>query len=111
MMEDDKAAIDRQEEEERDDVTHSTASAVLENEVGLHARPSVKLTQTAKRFAAKLEVALAADGPWVDAKSPVKIMRVKAAKGAQLHFRASGPDADSAVRELVSLVQRKFDEE
>jgi len=109
-MPDDKATLDR-EEEERDDVTHSTASAVLENEVGLHARPSVKLTQTAKRFAAKLEVALAVDGPWVDAKSPVKIMRVKASKGVRLHFRASGPDADSAVRELVSLVERKFDEE
>ena len=92
-------------------MTHSTASALLVNNVGLHARPSVKLTQTAKRFASELEVALAADGPWVDAKSPVKIMRVKAPKGATLHFRALGPDADEAVKQLVSLVERKFDEE
>jgi phosphocarrier protein len=91
--------------------THETASVTLVNEVGLHARPSVKLTQTAKRFKAKLEVALNADGPWVDAKSPVKIMRVKAAKGARLHFRAAGSDADVAIRELVSLVERKFDED
>jgi phosphocarrier protein HPr len=90
---------------------HSTASALLVNDVGLHARPSVKLTQTAKRFTSKLEVALAVDGPWVDAKSPVKIMRVKAPKGATLHFRALGADANEAVRELVSLVERKFDEE
>ena len=71
----------------------------------------MKLTQIAKRFAASIEVALAADGPWVDAKSPVKIMRVKAPKGATLHFRAKGPDAAEAVRQLVSLVERKFDEE
>jgi phosphocarrier protein HPr len=90
---------------------HETASAVLVNQVGLHARPSVKLTQTAKRFASKLEVALADNGPWVDAKSPVKIMRVKAPKGATLHFRGAGPDARVALRELVSLVERKFDEE
>jgi phosphocarrier protein HPr len=86
------------------------ASALLVNEVGLHARPSVKLTQTAKRFRARLEVATAADGPWVDAKSPVKIMRVKAPKGAVLYFRAIGPDADVAIRELVLLVQQKFEE-
>jgi phosphocarrier protein HPr len=90
---------------------HETAKAVLVNEVGLHARPSVKLTQTAKRFAATLEVALAEDGPWVDAKSPVKIMRVKAPKGATLHFRGAGPDARAALQELVSLVERRFDEE
>ena len=36
-----------------------TASAVLVNTVGLHARPSVKLTQCAKGFAAKIELALA----------------------------------------------------
>ena len=90
---------------------HEMARAVLVNEVGLHARRSVKLTQTAKRFAATLEVALAESGPWVDAKSPVKIMRVKAPKGATLYFRGAGPDAHAALRELVSLVERKFDEE
>jgi phosphocarrier protein len=41
----------------------------------------------------------------------VKIMRVKAPKGATLHFRGAGPDARVAVRELVSLVERKFGEE
>ena len=80
---------------------HETASALLVNEVGLHARPSVKLTQTAKRFAATLEVALAAAGPWVDAKSPVKIMRVKAPKGATLHFRGQVPTRTRRCRQLV----------
>ena len=34
-----------------------TASTILVNAVGLHARPSVKLTQCAKRFVAKIELA------------------------------------------------------
>jgi phosphocarrier protein HPr len=88
-----------------------TATARLTNEVGLHARPSVKLTQLAKRFVAVVEVALAPEGPWVDAKSPVKIMRVKAPKGSVLHFRASGSDARSAILALVGLVERRFEED
>jgi len=87
------------------------ASALLTNAVGLHARPSVKLTQLAKSFAADVELALDVDGPWVDAKSPVKIMRVKAPKGATLYFRAKGSDAKEAVTSLVALIQRRFDEE
>lgn len=88
-----------------------SGAAELTNAVGLHARPSVKLTQLAKSFGASISVALSADGPWVDAKSPVRIMRVKAAKGATLHFRASGADAEKAVAALVDLVERRFDEE
>lgn len=90
---------------------YSTGQAELVNAVGLHARPSVKLTQTAKGFAATVECALSPDGPWTDAKSPVKIMRVKASKGATLYFRSDGADAEDAVRALVDLVNRKFDEE
>jgi phosphocarrier protein HPr len=88
-----------------------TATALLTNEIGLHARPSVKLTQLAKTFGAKVELALAPEGPWVDAKSPVKIMRVKAPKGTLLHFRAAGADAGSAIHALVGLVERRFDED
>jgi phosphocarrier protein len=87
------------------------ASAVLTNEVGLHARPSVKLTQLAKSFAASVEIALESGGPWVDAKSPVKVMRVKAPRGATLHVRATGADAPAAASAIVSLVERRFDEE
>jgi phosphocarrier protein len=87
-----------------------TASAVLVNAVGLHARPSVKLTQCAKRFAATIELALAPDGPWTDAKSPVKVMRVKAPQGATLHFRVTGPDGKAALAALVALVHDGFGE-
>lgn len=87
-----------------------TASAVLVNPVGLHARPSVKLTQCAKGFAAKIEIALVADGPWTDAKSPVKVMRVKAPQGATLHFRVAGPDGEAALAAMLALVHAGFGE-
>ena len=48
--------------------------------------PPVKLTQLAKRYGASIEFALDAAGPWVDAKSPVKVMRFKAAEGRNAAF-------------------------
>jgi phosphocarrier protein HPr len=86
-------------------------SALLTNEIGLHARPSVKLTQLAKRFGASIEFALDPAGPWVDAKSPVKVMRYKAAKGTTLHFRTRGADATQALAAILALVQRGFEAE
>ena len=90
--------------------TPVTGSALLTNAVGLHARPSVKLTQLAKSFSSAISVATDAAGPWIDAKSPVKIMRVKAPKGTTLYFEAVGEDASLAVAALVDLVERRFDE-
>lgn len=90
----------------------ATASGKVEitNAVGLHARPSVKFTKLAKSFAASIELSLTEDGPWIDAKSIVKVMAAKAPKGTVLHLRAHGEGAESAVKALVDLVERDFDE-
>ncbi|PBC05148.1 HPr family phosphocarrier protein [Mesorhizobium sp. WSM3860] len=87
------------------------ATVLITHEVGLHARPSVKFTKLAKSFAAEVEVAVAANGPWFDAKSIVKVMAAKAPKGTVLHIRARGDGAEQAVGALVDLVQRDFDED
>jgi phosphocarrier protein len=88
----------------------ATGAIVIAHDVGLHARPSVKLTKLAKTFASKIELGLSEDGPWIDAKSVVKVMAFKAAKGSTLHFRAQGGDAPEAVQALIDLVRRDFDE-
>lgn len=85
------------------------SSVVIEHEVGLHARPSVKLTQLAKSFQSRIEIATAAEGPWIDAKSIVKVMGSKTPKGALLHVRAEGDDAETAVQAIVALVERDFE--
>lgn len=86
------------------------ASAVLTNEAGMHARPSVKLTQLAKSFPANIEVAADREGPWVDAKSPVKLMRFRAPQGTRLWLRASGEDAQHALDEVLELITSNFGE-
>ena len=54
------------------------ASVLMRHEVGLHARPSVKLTKLAKAFESRIDLGLSPDGPWVDAKSIVKVMATRA---------------------------------
>jgi len=83
-------------------------SVLLDHAVGLHARPSVKLTQLAKAFGARIELGLSREGPWIDAKSIVKVMATKAPKDSILYFRAEGADAAAAVAALIGLVKRDF---
>ncbi len=87
-----------------------TGSVLMTHAVGLHARPSVKLTKLAKTFESRVELALGADGPWIDAKSIVKVMATKAPQNAVLHFRAEGDDATAAIDALVGLVAKDFGE-
>ena len=84
-----------------------TASVVIAHEVGLHARPSVKLTKLAKGFAAKIEIATDPAGPWIDAKSIVKVMAMKAKQNSTLFVRATGADAQAAVDAVTGLVTRE----
>jgi len=86
-------------------------SVLMRHEVGLHARPSVKLTKLAKNFGARIDLGLSAEGPWIDAKSIVKVMAAKAPKNTVLYFRAEGDDALAALAALITLVERDFADE
>ncbi|MGV3550236.1 HPr family phosphocarrier protein [Rhizobium sp.] len=92
------------------DMASAQTQVTITHAVGLHARPSVKFTKLAKTFGARTEIAPAEAGPWIDAKSIVKVMAMKAPEGTVLHIRATGADADTAVAELRALVERNFDE-
>ncbi len=85
-----------------------TGTVAVNDATGLHARPSVKLTRLAKRFRCMIEIASSPDGPWVDAKSPVKVLRLKIPHQAVLHVRCSGDDASQALAEVVGLVRDGF---
>ncbi|MFQ5774316.1 MAG: HPr family phosphocarrier protein [Kiloniellaceae bacterium] len=83
---------------------------VVSHPIGLHARPSVRLTQLARTFDSAIRLRVLDDGDWVDAKSIVRVMATKVKVGQTLLFRAEGADAARAVEALVALVERNFDE-
>jgi phosphocarrier protein len=93
-------------------MSDAVAAAVeITNPTGLHARPAVKMIKLAKSYAeASILVALAEAGPWIDAKSVVKVMAMKAPRGAVLHLRAEGSQAEAAVAALANLIRRDFDD-
>lgn len=84
-------------------------SAWLAHEGGLHARPSIKVTQLAKRFQSQVWVASSEEGPWIDAKSIARVMAMKTPSQTRLFFAAEGDDANDAVGALVSLVDSDFE--
>jgi phosphoenolpyruvate-protein phosphotransferase (PTS system enzyme I) len=88
----------------------ANASVLIRDAVGLHARPSVKLTKLAKGFAAQIDLGLSPEGPWIDAKSIVKVMATKVPTGSTIYFRAEGADAEAAVKALSTLVEEGFEE-
>ncbi|MBK9326106.1 MAG: HPr family phosphocarrier protein [Thiobacillaceae bacterium] len=78
------------------------------NRLGLHARASAKLTQTAGQF--QCEVWLSRNGRRVNGKSIMGVMMLAAARGTTIKLETSGPDANEALGALVALIEDKFGE-
>lgn len=78
------------------------------NKLGLHARASAKLTQTAGRFAC--EVFISKGGRRVNAKSIMGVMMLAAGKGTMIELETSGADEGEAMDAVVALITDKFGE-
>jgi phosphocarrier protein HPr len=78
------------------------------NKLGLHARASTKLTQTASQFAS--EIWIEKTGRRVNAKSIMGVMMLAAAKGASITIDASGADEAAAMTAMEALINDYFGE-
>ncbi len=80
----------------------------ITNKLGLHARASAKLTQTAGRF--QSEVWLSRNGRRINGKSIMGVMMLAAARGTTIKLETLGPDENEAMTALVELIEDKFGE-
>jgi phosphocarrier protein len=78
------------------------------NKLGLHARASAKLSQTAGQF--KSDIVLARNGNRVNAKSIMGVMMLAASKGTTIRIETAGPDESEAMAALTALIGDKFGE-
>lgn len=78
------------------------------NKLGLHARASTKLTQTASKFTS--EIWIERNGRRVNAKSIMGVMMLAAAKGAIVTLEANGVDEVAAIDALTALIEDYFGE-
>ncbi|MBP7881989.1 MAG: HPr family phosphocarrier protein [Candidatus Methylopumilus sp.] len=78
------------------------------NKLGLHARASTKLTQTASQFSS--EIFIERNGRRVNAKSIMGVMMLAASKGSVVSIEANGADEAIAMDALLALINNRFGE-
>src|ERR1700683_2562342 len=91
------------------DITSQSKNAkefTVLNKLGLHARPSALFVKTASRF--KCDVWVEKDGERVNGKSIMGLMMLAAGQGSKLRVTCEGDDAEKALEEIESLIQRRF---
>jgi len=79
------------------------------NKLGLHARASAKLVNTAAAFSSAISVEF--NGQRGDAKSIMAMMMLAASKGSVLTLKTDGDDENEAMEAIVGLINNYFDEE
>jgi len=85
-----------------------TKELVVQNKMGIHARPAAMIVRVTNKF--KAEVFVEKDEEQVNGKSIMGLMMLAAGKGSKVKFVATGEDAAAMMTELEALFARKFDE-
>jgi len=77
----------------------ATRKVTVVNPPGLHARPSLAVVQTVRRFKSKVQVH--AKGETVDAGQIIELMSLGAEQGTEILLTAKGPDAAEVLDALA----------
>ena len=85
-----------------------TKEVMVQNKVGLHARPATFFIQKANEFRSTIWVEK--DERRVNAKSLLGVLSLGIVGGTNIRIIADGPDENLAVDSLVKLVQSGFSE-
>ncbi len=81
---------------------------VINNQVGLRARPATFFTQKANEF--KCSVWIEKDERRVNAKSLLGVLSLGIIKGSSINIVADGDDEEQAVETLCELISSNFSE-
>lgn len=91
----------------RPDVTLAR-TAVIVNELGLHARSAAKIAELAQN--AKHKVWIANDQEAVEASSIIDILTLGCAKGAHVTIRIEHPEDREILEQILALIRSGFGE-
>jgi phosphocarrier protein HPr len=84
------------------------AKVMISNPVGLRARPAALFVQVAGKFSSKVWVSK--DEKQVNGKSIMGLMSLAISQGNEVIISAEGEDEHLAVKELVKLITKGFEE-
>lgn len=85
-----------------------TKEVVINNQVGLHARPATFFIQKANEF--KSSIWIEKDDRRVNAKSLLGVLSLGIVKGTAVNLIADGPDEEEAIGTLADLIASDFTE-
>ena len=85
-----------------------TKTAVVNNQVGLHARPATFFIQKANEF--KSSIWIEKDERRVNAKSLLGVLSLGIVKGTTVTLVADGADEQEAIDTLTALINSDFSE-
>ena len=83
---------------------------VVQNKMGIHARPAAMMVRVANTYAG--EVWVEKDDEQVNGKSIMGLMMLAAGKGSKLKIRAEGPadTGEKMLNEMAALFENRFEE-
>lgn len=89
-----------------------TSQIVVQDPVGLHARPAAMFVKLANKFAADISIRNLTDsGQWANAKSILSLLTCGVKQGDRIEIKAEGIDEDIAIEALEELVETDFTKE
>ncbi len=80
----------------------------INNERGIHTRPSVAIVQLTERYACRVK--LRNNDIEVDGKSIMGILMLEAIEGTYINITCDGPDEQECCDRLAELISSEFDD-
>ncbi len=86
-----------------------TLRIVINDPVGLHARPASMFVELANRYVAEMQLCnLATPEDWVNAKSILGVLTCGVKQGDEIQLNAEGEDEEAAIEALEGLIRSEF---
>lgn len=82
--------------------------AIVNNQIGLHARPATFFIQKANEY--KCSIWVEREERRVNAKSLLGVLSLGIVKGSEINIIADGADEEAAVNDLIELISSNFAE-
>ena len=84
----------------------TSVNAVVQNERGIHARPSSEIAKEALKY--KSKVTIKYNGKMANAKDVLQLIILELFKGSKVEISADGEDAKTACESVKRLVEQEY---
>lgn len=81
--------------------------ATIQNEAGIHCRPSAEIVKVARTFPG--EISVSCGDLRCDPRSVLALMAMGLARGTRVKITVSGDGEEAFARKLVELFERRYD--